>query len=374
MVISKAEGDFSANRLWDLAYHYRALSRSDVPLLRHLSGAEGVFTPETAAKWSEAIGQSGFARAFGELSVIGSLLWICVIHGQHQGLTAAHFPLLLQHAVRAGLVTVTGLVQWEALAATDALQYFPSSYRNFRVRNAHAERLHRVEESPITTEHIAASKTALSSLLISYAAAVTQVLLTLPAEPTVDDVRIASLPYSAVLRSSADWTLVASIKSFAVKKVTTLAPILAKTSFVQDRLLSNAGLAQGQAVLGFLTYLVSEAVPSAVSTTSMFLKLLYDGEVVDEESILAWNAQSAADLIPHLPSSYHTAALSPVTLVAVGGARAKVKAVDLASVSSSTLTTARWGEVRKHAQQMVSWLQEAEEDEEEGEEEEDEDE
>lgn len=396
-VLSKLNGDLSVSNIWSIAYDYRALHQCDVPLLRFLGGAEGTFDQDNEAymqKLAEALATSSFAGHFGEISRIGFLLWYCAVRVPDTvGLTS--FATLLQRMVRAGYVSIEALAQWDAASLEDAILLFPSSYRNYRVRSSHCDKISRVEESAVTAEHFAAAKTGAASLLqTSYAAGFSAVLaaLTGTTGATIETVRALSLPYATVLSNEADFALIHLMhEGFAAKKAVTL---LAETSFVQQLLQATPTLTRGALVLGLLTHLVSNVLPAGAYKTAvpLLLKFLYDAEIVDEESILAWHAADTSALLPTLPSSYLTARVKPLVVLPLTGnaplstvasqaqaafvvpptGKKVVRAVELRA--SVDLTAAQWQGVQQAAKQMVDWLQQAEEEEEEEDDEEEEEE
>jgi hypothetical protein len=352
--------------LWKLAYEYRALSRSDLPLMRlSLNISNVVFdsnNTELLTSVANALASSSFAKTKDDETVIGTAIWFCYIY--HPAARAV-FPTLIQLMVQEKLLGTSAILTFldeHHILAT--LPMIPSTYCNFRVNSFYAEKVAQAQDAGLNVEDWEEARQHLMSYQLSWADAFKRVLEAMPVTESVEVVKRLSHPYASTLNTEADWQLLILTKNYSAKKIGEIVPLFAKIGFwdqhpyVRD---SNPGLA----VLATMTYYITQVVPGAVSATSMFLKFLYDSDIVDEEAIIAWHKTKFADLLPFLPSTYVTSRIPP------DPANKFAKQAEVCTAKDSPVTAKQWEEVLKAANQMVDWLQQAEEDEDEEEEEED---
>lgn len=351
--------------LWQVAYEYRALHKSDVPLLKLLTQlSELVFdanNQELLLSLATALAKSSFATSLGDETTLGIAFWFCYIH--HPAAKSL-FPVLVQVMVQEKLLGAAGIWKFldeHHLEAT--LPMFPSAYRNFRVASFYADRVTHAQDASVTTEDWEAARQHLASFQTSWGEAFQRVLEAMPATESVETVKVLARPYATTLSSEEDFQLLILTKGYAAKKIAAIAPLLAKVSFISQHVHAK-NFSKERATLAMLAYYVTHVVPSASAATSAFLKFLYDGDVVDEEAILSWHAAKLDDLLPLLPSTYVNSRVVPEA------SNKAAKQAEVRALKDSPFTAKHWSDVQSAAQQMVDWLQQADEEEDDEEEEE----
>lgn len=317
----------------------------DVPLLLT---ATQPFTESAIPAVISALQNLSFIQAFATeqqrgMVLLGSLLWYL---SMLQPTAQESMFKLLKALLTNGIVTDEILTSITVVSSGELLQYLPSAYRTARVRSkvttAAVDLLPDVKQ-PINASHAEILQNTTKKVIAPWA-----VSFMLAKESGFAGDELQDFVQNHTMLSDGDFKLLSLLRGYSAKAIPAVAAALKDTSYVQAFPEGD----QGKAVLGLLTWMVTAKVLSntALASLPLFLRQLYESDVVDEESMVTWHLLSLTEMLIFLPSSY---------------SRRKVGAGQpLVSEVGSIVSMAQIAEVKIHAKPMIEWLQNAEEEEE----------
>ena len=122
-----------------------------------------------------------------------------------------------------------------------------------------------------------------------------------------------------------------------------------------------------QRIIGTLSWILLRKHPSSAQKLSMYLKTLYDQDVLTEEDILGWYRSDETQLLQHIP---HPSSPSTFTSTVAAGGAAHPLSDRVVSFEKTAVTEAELTGLKKKAEIIIQFLETEDDDDDEEEEEE----